>query len=147
MNTYKKTLTPVAAAVVAVSLPSAAFAGDQNIHTVAVQTEIPAEDIPVMTDIIFEAALANAASKTLDENKDWFRVVYRDARTETVTRNASSDAESRYLDMEDGERIYLEIPTSDVTVQVQKIDFEMGSGPKPADGNSFVAKKLILPDS
>lgn len=147
MNIYMKKLTPIAALATAGMLPSAALAGAQDTHTVAVQTEITAEAIPVMTDIVFEAALVNAASKTLDENNDWFKVTYRDAVTETVTRNVVNSAESRYLDTEDGQRIELEIPTTDVTVQVQKIDFKMGSGPKPEGENSFIAKKLILPDS
>lgn len=147
MKAYVKKITPIVALAVVTIAPSAVFAADAGTHTVAVQTEITTESVPVMTDIVYEAVLANAASKTLDERQDWFKVTYRDAVTETVTRNISNDAESRYLDTEDGERIELEIPTSDVIVQVQKIDFEMGTGQKPAGDNSFVAKKLILPDS
>ncbi len=147
MNFYAKKLTPLAALLGAVILPASAFASDVETKTVVVQTEVSADELPEMTDIIYEAALANAAVKTLDENKDWFNVVYRETHTETVSRNVSSSAESRYLDLEDGERIELEIPTKDVTVQVQKIDFKMGTGPTPDAKNAFVAKKLILPDS
>lgn len=147
MKTYMKKLTPMAALIGAVLLPGTAFAQDDTTHTVAVQTEVTPDAIPVMTDIVYEAALINAASKTLEEDKDWFSVTYRDAVTETVTRNVSSDAESRYLDTQEGERVELEIPTTDVTVQVQKIDFKMGTGPKPADENSFVAEELVLPES
>ena len=147
MNTYTKNLTSIAVLAAGSLLPLTAFAADQNTHTVVVQTEITTETVPVMTDIVFEAALAEAASKTLDENNEWFKVTYRDAVTETVTRNVSNDAESRYLDMEDGERIELDIPTSDMKIQVQKIDFKMGSGPAPAGNNSFIAEELIVPDS
>lgn len=147
MNFYTKKLTPLAALFGAALLPNTAFASDIDTQTVVVQTEVSADELPEMTDIVYEAVLANAAAKTLDENKDWFNVVYREAHTETVTRNVSSSAESRYLDLEDGERIELEIPTKDVTVQVQKIDFKMGTGPAPDAENAFVAKKLILPES
>lgn len=147
MNTYLKTLTPIVTLAAAVFSPSTAFAEDQSTHTVAVQTEITAESVPTMTDIVYEAVLVNAAAKTLNQGQEWFQVSYRDASTQTVTRNATDSAESRYLDTEDGERIELEIPTTDVTVQVQKIDFKMGTGPKPADKNSFIAKELILPQS
>ena len=147
MKTYIKKFAPIVALAAVAALPSTAFAADAGTHSVAVQTEITTESVPVMTDIVYEAVLADAASKTLNQNNDWFKVTYRDAVTETVTRNVSNDAESRYLDMEDGDRIELEIPTSEVKVQVQKIDFKMGTGPAPADENSFLAKKLILPDS
>jgi hypothetical protein len=147
MNFNKNILTPFAALLGAALLPTGAFASSVETRTVAVQTEIDADEVLEKTDIIYEAVLANAAAKTLDANKDWFRVLYREAHTKPVTRNISSNAESRYLDLENGDRIELEIPTKDVTVQVQKIDFEMGTGPAPKVENAFVAKNLILADS
>ena len=147
MNTYTKKLTPIVALAAIAALPSTAFAGDADTESVVVQTEVSADEVPAITDIVYEAALADAAAKTLDENKDWFHVTYREATTVPVTVNVSNDAESRYLDMEDGGRIELDVPTKDVLIQVQKIDFEMGTGPAPADANSFVAKKLVLPES
>lgn len=147
MKAYIKKLTPIVALAAIVTFPSTAFAGDKETHTVSVQTEIVSESIPVMTNIVYEAVLANAAAKTLEENSDWFRVTYRDVRTQTVTRNVSNSAESRYLDPEYGERIELDIPSTDVTVQIQKVNFEIGTGQKPADENSFLASELVLPES
>lgn len=147
MNTFMKKLAPATAFAAVSCLSATALASDIQPHSVAIQTEIQSENVALMTDIAYEAALINAASKTLDENKDWFAVSFRDAQTQTVTRNVNSSAESRYLDMEDGERIELDIPEENVTVHVQKIDFEMGTGPEPDSENSFIAEKLILPDS
>lgn len=147
MNIYVKKLAPIAGLVAATCLSSAALASDAQPHQVAVQTDVQTDDIATVTDTAFEAALVNAAVKTLEEDKDWFEVTFRDAQTQTITRNVNNSAESRYLDMEDGKRIELDIPTEDVTVHVQKIDFEMGSGLKPDSQNSFMAKKLILPES
>lgn len=147
MNTYATKLAAIIGFATTTGLSSTAFASDVQPHRVAVETEVQTNDIALMTDIAFEAVLVNAAAKTLDEDKEWFAVSFRDAQTKTVTRNVNNSAESRYLDMEDGERIDLDIPEQDVTVHVQKIDFEMGTGPKPDSANSFVAKKLILPQS
>jgi len=98
-----------------------------------------------MTDIVYEAVLANAATKTLDQNKEWFIVTYRDAQTKVVTRNVDDSAESRYIDLDNGARIERDIQAKDVLVHVQHIDFKMGTGPKPNSQNSFMAEKLILP--
>jgi len=147
MNTFLKKLTSTAGFAVATCLSTTALASDIQPHSVAVQTEVQTDDIAAMTDIAYEAALINAATKTLDEKRDWFAVSFRDAQTQTVRRNVNNSAESRYLDTEDGERIELEIPEDDVVVHVQKIDFEMGTGPKPDIENSFLAKELILPES
>lgn len=146
MNTYLKYIAPIGC-IAALSLSSEALASDPEKQSVAVQAETQVEDVSTLTAIAYEAALINAANKTLDENKDWFAVSYRDVQTQTVTRNTNNSAESRYLDMENGERVELEIPTQDVKVQVQKIDFEMGEGPKPDSENSFLAEKIVLPES
>ena len=147
MNTYATKLTAIIGFAAVTGLSSVASASDLQPHRVAVETEVQMDDIALVTDIAFEAALVDAAAKTLDADKEWFAVSFRYAQTKTVTRNANNSAESRYLDMEDGERIYLDIPEEDVTVHVQKIDFEMGTGAKPDSENSFIAEKLILPES
>lgn len=145
MSAIKKLSIPTLGLAAFLSLPSIAFAADAQQHRVAVQTEFRTGDIDQMTDIVYEAVLANAASRTLDQNKDWFVVTYRDAQTKTVTRNVDDNAESRYIDLENGERIERDVPTEDVLVHVQKIDFKMGTGPKPDGENSFLAEKLTLP--
>jgi len=145
MNAFKKLSIPTIGLVSLLGLPSTGFAADTQQHRVAVQTEFRTGNIDQMTDIVYEAVLANAASRTLDQNKDWFLVTYRDAQTKTVTRNVDDNAESRYIDLENGERIERDVQTEDVLVHVQKIDFKMGTGPKPEGQNSFLAEKLTLP--
>jgi len=147
MNTYIRKLTPIVGLAVIGTLPSTAFAGDQGTKSVVVQTEVNFDEMPVITDAVYQAALVEAAARTLDENKDWFQVTYREATTAPVTVNIENNAESRYLDLENGERVELDVETKDVLIQVQKINFEMGTGAKPADANSFVAGKLVLPES
>lgn len=147
MNSFMKKLAPACVFAAATCLSNTVLASDIQPHSVAIQTEVQTENIAAITDIAYEAALINAASKTLDENKDWFAVSFRDAQTQTITRNVNNSAESRYVDMEDGDRIELDISEEEVTIHIQKIDFEMGTGPKPDRKNSFVAEKLILPDS
>ncbi len=145
MKTYTKKLAPFMGFTAALCLSSTAFATDTKLHRVVVQTEFQTNDTALMTDIAYEAVLANAAARTLDQNQEWFTVRYRDAQTQKVTRNVNNSAESRYIDMEDGTRIEREIVTADSFVHVQKIDFEMGSGPKPDSEYSFMAEKLVLP--
>jgi len=145
MNSFSKMFVPAIGLATALSLHTPAFAADEQQHRVAVQTELQTDDIDQMTDIIYEAVLANAASRTLEQNKDWFVVVYRDAQTKVVTRNIDDSAESRYIDMDSGERIERDIKTENVLVHVQQIDFKMGTGPKPSGEHSFTAEKLILP--
>jgi len=145
MNMNFKIIFPAIALAIALGLPSTVFAADAKQHRVAIQAELRTDNIDQMTDIVYEAALANAAMRTLDQNKDWFVVTYRDAQTTVVTRNVDDSADSRYIDLENGERIERDVQTEDVLVHVQKIDFEMGTGPKPDDQNSFMAEKLTLP--
>ena len=145
MKPHTKIVAPLIGMTTALCLSSAGFANDAKAQRVAVQTEFQTKDIALMTDIAYEAVLANAAARTLDQNKEWFIVKYRDVQTQPVTRNVDDSAESRYIDMEDGTRIEREIVTEDVLVHVQKIDFEVGSGPMPNSENSFMAKELVLP--
>jgi len=145
MNMSIKTIFPAMAFTIALGLPSTVFAADAEQHRVVIQTEVQTDNIDQMTDIVYEAVLANAATKTLDQNKEWFIVTYRDAQTKVVTRNVDDSAESRYIDLDNGARIERDIQAKDVLVHVQHIDFKMGTGPKPNSQNSFMAEKLILP--
>lgn len=145
MDMNIKTIFPALALTIALGLPSTVFAADAEQHRVAIQTEFRTDNIVQMTDIVYEAALANAAMRTLDQNKDWFVVTFRDAQTKVVTRNVDNSAESRYIDLANGERIERDVQSEDVLVHVQKIDFKMGTGPMPDNQNSFMAEKLTLP--
>lgn len=147
MKNYTSKLISAAILAATAVVPVTAFATDLAPHKVVVQSEVNASEISEMTDIIFEAALVNAAQETIENKADWFQVTYRDVSTETIRRNADSDAESRYVMDIEGNHVERVIETHDVTTQTQKIEFNIGTGPAPTGRHIYYAKDLVLPES
>lgn len=143
-----KFILPAAILLAASTLPTLSFAQDANsqdadakISAITYQTSDPVE-----AEFLFEDALDMAGEATLAADKDWFRVTYREIDRKAVMRNASNNAESRYLDLGetpegDEGRVELVAPPVEQTESSITLEFEMGSGPMPDTRHTYSTQK------